>query len=231
MDQHAFHCDVGISYSSQRRRIRDTVSACMHQIMYDCGGMNNVDTDNCVSEISDWQSRLPVTYVSDLHIIGHDCVHVDIEQPEGLQLGFPSAAGGDANNHSVGSSNVSLDDIDLCESDSKLESVDSEISDDVSFQTKLAVWAVDNIITHCALRDLLAILRFSHPGLPVDPRTLLKTPRNYYTKDMATNQGQYFHFGLVDGIRTIAMSVSVPANVELQFNFDGLPRYIQIVFL
>jgi hypothetical protein len=75
MDQNIFHCDVGVSYSSQRRRVRDTVKACMHQIMYVCNDMNNVDRDSCVSEISEWHS----SSVSDLHIMDHDSEALSIE--------------------------------------------------------------------------------------------------------------------------------------------------------
>ena len=36
----------------------------------------------------------------------------------------------------------------------------------------LEVWAVQNCITHNALRDLLCLLHKLHPNLPKDPRTL-----------------------------------------------------------
>ena len=142
MDENIFHCDVGVSYSSKRRRVRDTVAACMHRIMYDCGDMNNVDRDSCVSKISDWHS----SSVSDRHIIGHDSEYGDVGRTERPQLGFQNDTDCEADNHRIYSSNTSLDNIDFCEPDSELDSVDSAISDDVSLQTKLAVWAVNNNI-------------------------------------------------------------------------------------
>jgi len=108
------------------------------------------------------------------------------------------------------------------ESDSCAE--DDDADDTTPINTKIAEWYCCHNITHEALADLLGILRPYHPGLPVDPRTLVKTPRSYVLRNFA-HGGSYYHFGIASGIKALYSSVNLPENLKLQFNFDGLPLF------
>jgi hypothetical protein len=59
----------------------------------------------------------------------------------------------------------------------------------------LAEWSISNNVSHVALRQLLILLKDWCPnsGFPIDPRTLLRTPRSVKTIKIAG--GEFFHFG------------------------------------
>ena len=70
---------------------------------------------------------------------------------------------------------------------------------------QLAQWAVECNISHSALGSLLIILTSHHNNLPVDPRTLLRTPTQYNIKQIVGAGGpvgEYYHFGIGSGIAT-----------------------------
>ena len=109
---------------------------------------------------------------------------------------------------------------------------EEEVLEDVTAPTKLAMelllWATSYGITLAALSALLFILRFFHPDLPKDARTLLKTPRNTNVKPLAN--GSYFHFGIFHCLSKSKSLINflsgclpgVPV-ISLQINIDGLP--------
>lgn len=68
-------------------------------------------------------------------------------------------------------------------------------SDNENIRESLRTWSVQFNITNVALSALLCILR-THKcfDLPLDARTLLKTPSNVEFKYVAP--GHYYHFGL-----------------------------------
>lgn len=65
-----------------------------------------------------------------------------------------------------------------CFNDTYIDTSESE-GETESFRDKIKEWAVFHSITNLALVDLLNILRVSHPDLPKDPRTLLRTETAY----------------------------------------------------
>ncbi|KAL6472618.1 hypothetical protein MHYP_G00188060 [Metynnis hypsauchen] len=87
-------------------------------------------------------------------------------------------------------------------------------------------WAAKFSISLVALTALLCILRVFHPKLPCDGRTLLGTPAKVPTRKMGN--GQYYHFGLEQGLLSRLKCLVFPADViklKLQFNIDGLPLF------
>jgi hypothetical protein len=78
------------------------------------------------------------------------------------------------------------------------------------------------------MSTLLAILKVYHNSLPLDGRTLLKTPRNYEIENLANSEGLYYHFGIQCGIsvnlRHVA-NVNPDSTLNLQFNVDGFPLF------
>ncbi|CAC5384406.1 unnamed protein product [Mytilus coruscus] len=78
-----------------------------------------------------------------------------------------------------------------------------------------------------ALSSLLSILRPSINNLPKDPRTLLGTKTTYEISELCG--GQYFHFGLKSGIKSILSAepdiLIVDEQIRVQLNMDGLPLF------
>ena len=62
---------------------------------------------------------------------------------------------------------------------------DNSESIEQDIRSSLSCWAVQNNITHVALRSLIKILQPSHPELPSDPRTLLATRRDKMSKSIS----------------------------------------------
>ena len=92
---------------------------------------------------------------------------------------------------------------------------------------QLAQWSIDNNVPHSALSGLLRVLKPYHPGLPIDPRTLLKTPKTYAIKQIG-QWGHYYHFGIASAITEVLSLLNLDettTKLSLQVNFDGLPLF------
>lgn len=98
----------------------------------------------------------------------------------------------------------------------------------VELKVRLAEWAIERNISHSDLSALLRVLKTdSHNSyLPIDPRTLLQTPRYTEIREMAP--GSYWHYGLrrslIDFIEhNSIMFVKYENTISLSINVDGLP--------
>jgi hypothetical protein len=118
-----------------------------------------------------------------------------------------------------------------CDNQSDTESLISSISSDWSsiiedfdIQESLREWACTYNISHSSLQALLLILKNVDSSLPMDPRTLLKTPQNLTL--IPVFPGYYFHFGLIDGIKFVLQSSGSCGHAfDLQLNVDGVPLF------
>jgi hypothetical protein len=111
-------------------------------------------------------------------------------------------------------------------SGSDLSDIEDEVVDDSVLTDDLAAWAADSQIPHNKIRGLLSVLLPFHPNLPKDPRTLLETTTSYEIQNIAG--GSYYHFGLVQGIKTSSselLGIENGGTVHIQINIDGLPLY------
>lgn len=90
-------------------------------------------------------------------------------------------------------------------------------------------WAVDKNISLTALSSLGNGLKSFHPAcfnnLPVDGRTLMKTPLGLNVE--IVSPGHYIHIGLVKQLTIIGNTLKNPSttNLGLLFNIDGLPLF------
>ncbi|KAJ8942087.1 hypothetical protein NQ314_010160, partial [Rhamnusium bicolor] len=120
----------------------------------------------------------------------------------------------------------------MCEPVENLASCDSSpynqenkkvIMNDLS--SKLKDWAtIENRVSQVALTSLLHILSPFHPELPLDSRTLLKTPKYIETKKLET--GEYYHFGLLDILKNLLLKHDFTETIlQLSVNIDGLPLF------
>ncbi|KAF3834387.1 hypothetical protein F7725_012284 [Dissostichus mawsoni] len=112
------------------------------------------------------------------------------------------------------------------ESDSDSDSHDEHQPSQDLLMRSLRYWATSYSISLVALSALLSILKLFHPMLPKDGRTLLRTQHDVATTQM--QGGEYYHFGLVQGILSRLKCLSLPVSLRtltLQFNIDGLPLF------
>jgi len=95
-----------------------------------------------------------------------------------------------------------------------------------NLKDELSEWAVQNNIRLNALSRLLKIVEpHVSETLPLDARTLLKTPRQTLIREVLP--GEYYHFGVYKGIMQFLKShskfASLKSDVEIMVNIDGLP--------
>jgi len=102
--------------------------------------------------------------------------------------------------------------------------------DETELRSELVKWYARFGVSLDALGALLQILHAYHPVLPVDARTLLKTPsaRNLNVKKIP--EGHYCHFGVANGIQNLFQQGYInpyqdPKEILLQINIDGLPLF------
>ncbi len=90
---------------------------------------------------------------------------------------------------------------------------------------KLRKWAVKNNIRLFALSELLKILKNEgHPSLPIDARTLLKTPSKVNIMKMGS--GEYWYGGLKDKLTDLCKKTNIGSNtLKLTIHIDGTPIY------
>lgn len=113
-------------------------------------------------------------------------------------------------------------------SDSDNSSYDCSLSDE-NLQKSLFDWAVQFNITFTALGKLLGMLNQYHPDLPLDPRTLMQTPKDLPVTQLS-NGGTYSHLGIAHTIVKLHSAEFLSKCIEkgeilLQLNVDGLPIY------
>lgn len=95
-----------------------------------------------------------------------------------------------------------------------------------NFKDDLRKYALFAKIPHVKLKPLLEMLRLYNHDVPVDPRTLLKTPRT--SKVKRCQFGVYMHFGLTESVQTIITKNSnkqLPNILNLGIGIDDVPTY------
>lgn len=96
---------------------------------------------------------------------------------------------------------------------------------DTSMKTQIAAWAVSCRVPHKSLRIILGILKNGGVDVPLDPRTLLKTPR--INEIITLSYGKYQHYGIEKGIRNVLKDIKnlrTTSNVlNLEINIDDVP--------
>ncbi|XP_036138680.1 uncharacterized protein LOC118644365 [Monomorium pharaonis] len=102
---------------------------------------------------------------------------------------------------------------------------DDNIRERDNLKEFLANWSVQFNISHVALKSLLKKLKEYpvHENLPLDPRSLLSTPRNIKIRNVLPEK--YCHVSLSKGIKSIVsrMSTMPEGLIKISINIDGLP--------
>ncbi|KAB0790671.1 hypothetical protein PPYR_09371 [Photinus pyralis] len=96
-----------------------------------------------------------------------------------------------------------------------------------SITSAIRTWAVTNpSVPHTAITSLLHILAPFHPELPLDSRTLLKTPSKFNIRKL--ENGDLIYLGIQNSLHAL---LSIHSNnflddtINLIFNVDGLPIF------
>jgi hypothetical protein len=107
----------------------------------------------------------------------------------------------------------------------------SDESGEFELADKLSSWALNFNVPIGTLNELLKLLHGCHQSLPLDARTLLKTPdlSNFQIRPVA--DGSYYHFGVASGLHKLFVDGILRRRDEglqelsFQINIDGLPIY------
>jgi hypothetical protein len=202
----------GFSRYSIRRRVKESVANLIEGLSSD----QSYSEADFIAPVSN--------FTDDSHDLGVLCEVIDGSECQGEEVETNQVI----ENLNSGDDNDSCDrnSSDGDEFESEYLNIDDEEgfgSHNVQLSTHIAEWAIHFGVSHSALRYLLRILNPFHPELPLDPRTLLKTPTNYAVKEMSNKQGHYYHFGIASGID---FNIGLPDGpIMLQFNVDGLPLF------
>ncbi|CAC5378008.1 unnamed protein product [Mytilus coruscus] len=216
-----------MSYWTKRRKINRNVKKHIDEILSEIESEQNRDgIENLVSPHSSCSYN---SNEENLEISDHQ------ETSDNDSISFSNDAASFQDNISTDSNSIDHGDIDtecnapyylISDSEDELDSSTCSDNND-SFQDLLADWAVEFDIPMNALSSLLSILRPSINNLPKDPRTLLGTKTTYEISELCG--GQYFHFGLKSGIKSILSAepdiLIVDEQIRVQLNMDGLPLF------
>lgn len=88
----------------------------------------------------------------------------------------------------------------------------------------LRKWAIKHNIAHTALNDLLLIINKQYDSnLPLDSRTLLRTPKNTKQFCKLIKGGEYWHQGLEICLKNNFIDLREDIFIHINVNIDGLP--------
>ena len=180
---------------------------------------NKSNIDPCVNR----EPPFRISHVSQLDTPPASHVHMENDHTDGSIAGDDEVESDHVqmeNDHTDGSVAGNV------ESDSDSDSHDEHQPSQDLLMRSLRYWATSYSISLVALSALLSILKLFHPMLPEDGRTLLRTQHDVATTQM--QGGEYYHFGLVQGILSRLKCLSLPVSLRtltLQFNIDGLPLF------
>lgn len=94
----------------------------------------------------------------------------------------------------------------------------------VSKHSKLAAWTVANKQTRKSVNGLLRILREDDPSLPLDYRSLCRTPKISSTQIIDMNNEKYIHFGPPECLKEFLVHHDVKQDfMQIDINIDGVP--------
>lgn len=93
-----------------------------------------------------------------------------------------------------------------------------------SLSDQLKIWVLEYHLTQRAVTKLLKILRSCGISrVPLDCRTLMKTPRMIRIENTAG--GQLYYNGVTRGLSAVFSKLNSNLSIQLNINADGLPLY------
>jgi hypothetical protein len=90
---------------------------------------------------------------------------------------------------------------------------------------KLRKWTANYNVSQVALKSIVKIInRHLHQNLPVDPRTIMRTPRSVDIIKLGT-EDSYWHQGLRICLKNCFKYLEENISISLNINIDGLPLH------
>ena len=164
-----------MSYWTKQRRVQSKIRQTVNNILNGQGGFNEYEEIGppCSTQAEDAPQLEETVYVPPIETIPQDNVTIDETERDDLESLCEPMLSSDESGDEDGFGNI-------CQS--------------------LSQWALQNNITHVALRELLTILRGRFKELPKDPRTLLSTGKVSPDAIKTIGSGYYYHFGVKYGL-------------------------------
>ena len=111
------------------------------------------------------------------------------------------------------------------------ESCDDELQSNVcepekTISESLREWAIETKASHASINNLLEKLKFHHPNLPRDSRTLLKTnPLKTCLTTSKLQNGDMIYYGLINVLKEKLANATLPDRPRVFFtiSIDGIP--------
>jgi hypothetical protein len=212
------------STRTKRRKIASAVNEAM--LLVDCVG----DHIACSGSSTDSYLSNHFKVLSEIS----DCSTVECDKPA-------SIVSSDSDSHesaNEGDSAVHESSWDDCAFERDFELYGSHYNDNCNndpdpdsnnIRANLCEWAVRHKITHSALYDLLQILQKQNKDLPIDPRTLLATPKDALVVNITG--GSFYYFGVQNALYNLVNSVPDSSDLidinelTLHVNVDGIPLF------
>ena len=96
----------------------------------------------------------------------------------------------------------------------------------INLLNELRQWALHNKISLTAMSQLLKLLnRAGIENLPLDARTVLKTPRT--TKIVSMGMGEFWYDGITRNlIHSLSTLKVIPDTIEIIVDVDGIPPFV-----
>jgi len=171
------------SRSSRYRRVRRYVNTIIER---STKKTNVVDSGVCNSK----SQSVPVEVLTNTLLLDEDNDLADSDCSSDISI----------SNSSVSSSSSSTSEEQ--NSDSEYEDSTKYALTSLELKQQLATWATQHNVTHTAITHLLHIIQGSvSDNLPVDARTLLKTPTKTMLKPTKIEGGNFYYFGVEPGIQ------------------------------
>jgi len=215
------------SKSSLHRSVKAQLNADLHFIANETGNSSNSEF-NLYSDIAVPHQALNLSEINVFHDRGdddNDNSNNDVVDVDSSFVASHSSASVSHNFHSLMNADSDLADGHMVDFSSDDEEA-SEESESDTISIPLREWAVKYSIPLTAVGELLFILKPYCKSLPLDARTLLKTPKSCEVKKLIGG-GEYCHLGLVKGLENVFKNRCAPESdcVESQFNVDGVPLF------
>lgn len=201
-----------VSNSTLRRRARRDLKRTLQQISDDSSIHLPVNADDQTGE-----QVMDEIYSEHAEMQEHDATDIDMS---------PNFSDHNVDANTFDNMHADFDGLPQCSSSDCSESDDEDV-EPCSLKDSICSWALTFGISLVALTALLSILRYYHPDLPKDARTILKTNTQYTIQNKFG--GQYHYFGILSSIkRTLSQicdSLVDCFTLKLQINIDGLPLF------
>jgi len=202
----------GVSYWTLRRRAKSTIHAWEN--------VPEISEDSSESVVVEELSSAAAVYAS-VEKFDTRCLHSDSGSSQ-----FSSEVNSGHLDERTHDYDHDVDDGEVLHEYSDSDEEASDCVEEHSLASRLSHWVASDKVPNSSVDRLLRVLHDFHPDLPLNYRTLMNTGAHPIAVSKIEG-GEYAHFGILNGIRSIESQVlrlGVDV-VQYQINIDGLPLF------